>query len=335
MRQPEYLRKGDKIYMVAPSFGVTIEPYASRYDASIARFKKEGYSVIEGENVRLDSGVAASASAQARAKEINEAFASDAKLILSVGGGETMVEILPYVDFEAIKNNEPKWFMGFSDNTNLTLPLVLLTDTVSIYGPCAPQFFQKKWRLCEADAFTLLQGGHDLQGYPKYSITKKNENHPLWGYRLSQPKVIRAEHYHGMFEGIMLGGCLDCVLGLVGTPYGDVPTFMERHRDDGAIFFFEAYDLNPLDIRRGLFQLRQAGWFKYAKGFLLGRHMCRDFELFDINKYSAVIDILGDMGLPILMDIDLGHIPPSMPIKVGAKANVKFEDGNIFFHYEQ
>ena len=320
--------------MVAPSFGVTIDPYKTRYEESIKRFKKAGYRVEEGPNVHLDEGIAASASPQARAKEINDAFAFDASLILSVGGGEVMVEMLPYVDFAAIKKQEPKWFMGFSDNTNLTLPLVLLTDTMSIYGPCTPSFYQKKWRLSEEDSFKLLKGERVLQGYPKYSITKSNKDHPLWAYRLTQEKVITPVGYKAPIEGRLLGGCLDCVLGLVGTPYGDIAGFRKRH-PEGIIWFLEACDLNPLGIRRGLFQLKQAGWFEGAKGFLLGRHLCRDQEIFEVNKYNAVTDILGDLGLPILMDIDLGHIPPSMPIKVGAMAEVAYENGNIIFQYKE
>lgn len=334
MRQPKPIKQGDVIYMVAPSFGVTIEPYLTRYVEAVKRFERAGYIVKEGPNVHKDEGVAASASPEARAKEINDAFASDASLILSVGGGETMVEMLPYIDFEAIKKAEPKWFMGFSDNTNLTLPLALMTDTVSIYGPCASSFFQKKWRLCEADSMKLLQGGRVLQGYEKYAITKSNKDHPLWTYRMTQEKIIVPFGYEKPMEGILLGGCLDCILGLIGTPYCDVPGFMERH-PEGIIWFFEAFDLNPLSIRRAMFQLKEAGWFKNAKGFLLGRHLCRDFEIFDINKYNAVTDILGELGLPILMDIDLGHIPPSLPIKVGARAKVSYQNGNIIFEYQE
>ena len=45
---------------------------------------------------------------------------NECSALFSVGGGELMLEILPYVDFDEIENN-PKWFMGYSDNTNLTL----------------------------------------------------------------------------------------------------------------------------------------------------------------------------------------------------------------------
>ena len=216
MRQPPFLSKGDEIRLVAPSFGCVIEPYLTRLDVSIARFKKEGFLISEGRNVRLAEGVAASASPKERAKEIEEAFASEASLILSVGGGEVMCEMLPYLHFEKIAKGKPKWFMGFSDNTNLTYLLATLCDTMSVYGPCAPSFFQKKWRLSEADAIALLQGQKHFEGYPKYSISRKNEAHPLWGYRLSQPKVITPYLYKKPMEGILLGGCLDCLVNLCG-----------------------------------------------------------------------------------------------------------------------
>ena len=334
MRQSEFLKPGDAIYMVAPSFGVVIEPYATRYVEALKRFKSKGYRVIEGPNVYKAEGVAASADPKSRGEEINAAFSSEARLILSVGGGETMVEMLPYVDFDAIRNNPPKWFMGFSDNTNLTLPLALLSDTISVYGPCASAFYQKKWRLSEQDSFDLMQGKMRLEGYPKYAITKKNPLHPLWTYRLTQEKTIRQIGYEKPMNGRLLGGCLDCILGLVGTPFGDVQGFKKRH-EEKIIWFLESCDLHPLSIRRGLFQLRQAGWFDDAEGILLGRHLCGNFELMGVNKYNAALDILGDLGIPILMDIDLGHVPPSLPIKVGALARVSLEQGNIIFDYQE
>lgn len=44
-----------------------------------------------------------------------------------------MCEILPYIDFEKIRNSEPKWFLGYSDNTNLIFLLATLCDTAAIY----------------------------------------------------------------------------------------------------------------------------------------------------------------------------------------------------------
>jgi len=332
MRKPPYLHKGSKIYLVAPSFGCTTEPYLTRLEVSIKNLKKMGYEVIEGPNIHLEDGVAASTSAKARAKEIMDAFASDADLILSVGGGETMCEILPYIDFEKIKNLPPKWFMGFSDNTNLTATIAMLSDTMTVYGPCAPQFFMKKIRLSELDGLRMLSGEKHFEGYPKYSITKSNKERPLWTYRLTQPKIITPHKFKAPVEGTLFGGCMDCLINICGTKYDKVAEFNAAH-PEGIIWFLEACDLNPLSLRRACFQLKEAGWFQNAKAILFGRPLCLNAEIMEINRFNACLDILQDLNIPILFDIDLGHISPSMPIMTGAKAKVSLVKGNVIFDY--
>ena len=297
-------------------------------------WRKKGFIVEEGPNVRLAEGVAASASPEARAKEINDAFASDAKLILSVGGGETMYEILPYVDFDAIRKSEPKWFMGFSDNTHLTFLLPTLCDTAAIYGPCAGSFFMKKWRCSEADALAILEGATHSEGYPKWSITRTREDRPLWGYRLTQPKIITPYQYEKPFEGTLLGGCMDVLLGLKGTKYDQVAAFNKAH-PEGVIWFMEAFDFNSLLLRHAYWQLRQAGWFDNAKGFLIGRPRAGWEEIMGVDRFNAATDILGSLGVPILFDVDVSHLGPTLPIKTGIQARVAFEKGNLIIDYSE
>ena len=335
MRQPKFLTKGDTIAFVAPSFGVTTEPYATRFDEANKNFQRWGFLTKIGPNVKKEEGVVASASAEERAKEIMDAFADEETgLILSVGGGELMCEILPYVDFSRIKNLPPKWFMGFSDNTNLVFPLVTLADTMAIYGSCAPSFYARKPRLCEEDALKMLQGEQHFQGYPKYSITRSNPLHPLWQYRLTQPKIIVPSQYEKPFEGIMLGGCLDCLSLLVGTRYDRVKEFIAAH-PEGVIWFLEACDFGTLSLRRALWALREAGWFDNASGFLIGRPLRAYRPEFDLDKFKATLDILEPLGKPILMDVDLGHVAPSMPIKAGAHAKVTYDGSNLFIDYAE
>ena len=331
MIRPPYLTKGDTIALVAPSFGCTTEPYSTRLDVAIKKIKNKGFKIIEGLNIRLEEGVAASNTAELRALEIMDALESEAKLLLSVGGGELMNEILPYLDFKAIKKMKPKWFMGFSDNTNLTFLLTTKCGWMSIYGPCAPQFFQKQWRLSELDAYELLLGKTHFEGYPKYSISRRNEK-PLVSYWCTQPKIITPINYEEPMEGVLLGGCIDVLQLFVGTPYDDVAKFNKEH-PEGVIWYLEACDLNPLALRRAYFQLLQAGWFDNANGFILGRPKNAMYELLGVDRFNATLDILGPLGKPILMDADLGHIPPSLPIINGAKARVAFEKENIIIDY--
>ena len=332
MRIPANLQTGDRVALIAPSFGCTTEPYLTRLNAAIAMWKKHGHPIVEGKNVHRADGVACSAPGKDRAEEFMEAYASNAKLILSVGGGETMCEMLPYVDFEKIKAMPPKWFMGFSDNTNLTFLLTTHCDLVTIYGPCAPSFFQKKWRLSESDAYRMLCGETHFEGYPKWSISRSKEEHPLWAYRLSQPKIITSHQYKGPMKGLFLGGCLDILEMLCGTKYDNVKSFISSH-PEGIVWYLEACDLNPLALRRAFFTLREAGWFENANGFLLGRMLSAREEVLGADRFNAAIDILGPLGKPILFDVDLGHLPPSLPFLNGARGEAKLEKGNLIIDY--
>ena len=334
-KTPRYLKDGDAIELVAPSFGCTTEPYLTRLLASIKRLKKEGYRIKEGRNIYLSEGIVASSTAENRAKEFMDAYLSeDSSLILSVGGGELMVEMLPYIDFDALAKSTPKWFMGFSDNANLTFLLPILAGVKTIYGPNAPSFFEKPYRLAQLDALRLLKGEKETKGYPKFFGKSSKDWPALYKPRANREKVIKAINYDKPVEGLLLGGCLDVIRGLCGTKLDKVREFVSKQ--ESVIWFFEACDLSPLDIRRALFQLDEAEWFNNAKMFLFGRHLCENWpnnEFMGINPHTATSLLLEDRGLPLLLDIDLGHIGPSMPIIEGAYAKVEYKDNNIFISY--
>ena len=48
----------------------------------------------------------------------------------------------------------------------------------------------------------------------------------------------------------MIGGCMDCLVNLIGTKFDRVGEFLERYKDDGFIWFLESCDLNVMSIRR-------------------------------------------------------------------------------------
>ena len=130
---PKFIKDNPKIYIAAPSFGCSNRKYKTRLNKSIENFEKEGAKVIAGPYCFQNKGLAASTTAQNRAKEIMDAFKSDVDVIISAGGGEVMSQILEYIDFDVIKKN-PKWYVGFSDNTNLTYTITVNCDIETIYG---------------------------------------------------------------------------------------------------------------------------------------------------------------------------------------------------------
>ena len=254
-------------------------------------------------------------------------------LLLSVGGGEMQFETLPYIDFEKIKELPPKWFNGFSDNTNYSFLLPTLSDVASIYGHCAGSFGMRILDQSILDDYLLMTGQKlSLNGYLKYQgkSSAYQKSHPLASYNLKKDKVITSvfnseEH----FSGRLLGGCLDILSLICGTQYDKVKEFNARYKDDGVIWFLEACELNPQSIRRVLLQLKYAGWFDTAKGFLIGRSAnAFNMEEFGLNRINA-IDVLKDLNVPILIDVDLGHIPPTMPLICGAVGVVDYKNNDL------
>lgn len=333
MKQAPFLKYGSTISMIAPSFGVTTEPYLTRYNASKRNLERIGFHIKEGQNVHLDQGIVSSNTPKKRAEEFIHAYQdSTSDCIFSVGGGELMVDILPYINFNTIKKLPPKWFVGYSDNTNLVFPLTTLCDVVTVYGPCATTFYEKPIRLSERNTLRMLMGEKEFLGYDSYSKETSNPSSPFQRLSLDRKKTIIPVNYTEPFSGTLIGGCLDCLLTLCGTRFDKVRRFQKEHHE-GLIWFLEACDLSPLSYRRGLFQLKEAGWFDNVKGFLIGRPLCIDDRIMGVDHINAVTDILSDLGAPILLDVDLGHLPPVLPIKCGAYATVSYLKKNIKMEY--
>ena len=68
--------------------------------------------------------------------------------------------------------------------------------------------------------------------------------------------------------------------------------------------------------------MKRAGWFSNVKGFLIGRPLCFGEEAFGIDHYRAVTDLLAEYEVPIIMDLDIGHFSPMMPLVCGGTVDV-------------
>ncbi len=352
MRYPKHLPQGGTIGFLAPSFGCNIEPYRTGFGHALEKWREMGYRTILGPNCYAGKGIGISSTPESCAREVMEMFLSrEPDCLISCGGGELMCEILPYVDFGKLAQAEPKWFMGYSDNTNLTYLLATLADTASVYGPCASSFGMEPWHDALWDALGILAGksgawmrnamgekephGAVVRGYGQWEKESlKSPENPLAPYNLTEPLAIRSfvgkEEASGelRFRGRLLGGCLDCLVNLPGTRYDRTKEFVERYKEDGIIWFLEACELNVFAIRRGLWQLEESGWFEHVKGFLIGRPQNGE-PLMGLDAYGAVLEVAGRKDVPVVMDVDLGHLPPMMPIVVGSMADVAVKGNDI------
>lgn len=342
MRFPKNLRDGGTIGFLAPSFGCSTEPYQSSFDNARKVLAGKGYRLALGPNCYEGAGVGISNLPEKCGAEVMEMFASEADVLISCGGGELMCEILPHVDFDRLAGLPPKWFMGYSDNTNLTFLLATLADTASVYGPCGDTFGREPWHPALQDALGVLTGQvRTVRSYGTWEAESlRDEEHPLAPYHLTEPLAIRTfagrrEREAGelagnplVFSGRLLGGCLDCLVTLVGTRFDRTRAFAEKYKEDGILWFLEACDLNVFSIRRAMWQMEQAGWFEGVKGFLIGRPR-NGAPMMNLDAHEAVLEVAGRYGVPVVMDVDLGHMPPMMPVIVGSLGTVSVSGNSM------
>lgn len=76
-----------------------------------------------------------------------------------------------------------------------------------------------------------------------------------------------------------------------------------------------------LDVCRHLHGMRLAGFFTHADAVLVGRTSGPDAP--SLTQDEAVLDALGDLGVPILADVECGHVAPYLPLVNGALATVR------------
>ena len=337
MRYPAFLKKGGTIGLIAPSFGVFGYPYEDKFNNAYKKFSNLGYKIKEVEHL-FGTEKCRSTTDEQRAKEFMEMYLDvETDFIISVAGGELMMSMLPYIDFETLSFAKPKYIMGCSDNTNLTFTLPILTDTAAIYGSNFGSFGMKNWDESLQQAYDLITGNRlHFDSYEMYELEglSKLEGNALCGYNLTEKVEYKSLNGENKVEitGRLIGGCLDILLMLCGTKYGQVNNFLEKYKEDGFIWFLEACDLNVLAQSRGLWQLKQAGWFKYCKGILYGRPVLNE-DVLDYSLEDALKENLADLNCQVIYDCDFGHVPPSWPIISGAIASFVFEEGKASIEY--
>jgi len=337
MKYPKFLKDKGTIGVCAPSFGTTIEPYFSRMKNAIKTMNEKGHDVILTESV-TNMKTIRSASKKRRAKEFMEIYSNnDIDIVISEAGGEVMCEILPELNFDKIAKLEPKWFMGFSDNTCLTFLLPTLCDVASIYGYCFPEFGMRPWHGSVIDTYKMLKGEKlVINNYDKYEI-KSLKRQP--GNELACINDTKKSAWHSLskdkkfnVEGRVLAGCLDILTMLCGTKFDKVKDFVEKYKDEGIIWFVESCELNVLSQLRAFWQLKNAGWFKYAKAIIIGRPNNKE-KLFGVDYKTANYSELKSLGIPVVIDADFGHVSPIFPIISGGFAKIDYDDGNCRIEY--
>ncbi len=314
MIYPDFIRKGETIGIFAPSAGVGKK--LEDFDRGLEEVRKLGYQVKETASVRVNNE--RSASGKKRAAELKELVEDDeVKMIVCAAGGDFMYEMMPYVDFKSLQAH-PKWIMGHSDPTNLLFPLTVKYDIATIYGfnagydEAQAKFQKDNMRIISGD----LVKQKSFRKYKTFLEMKQDEKK----YTHEVRWISKGDQ---LLKGRIIGGCLDAIVPLFATPFDGIKDFLGRYKDDGILWYFDIFALDPLTVYLTLLQMKNAGYFRYCRGVLFGRIAFPGEG--NITYLEAYRKALGK--IPWIAETDIGHTDPHFTIVNGALAEVRYSDG--------
>lgn len=332
--KPKRLQKGDRVAIVSPSYAVTTP---KRFNQSLIALRQFGLEpVLMPHTLGKDEELFyLSASAKDRANDLNQAFAdSSIKAILCTIGGENCIALLPFLDFDLIKNN-PKVFMGFSDITILTLAIFQKTGLVTFHGPnllyAFGSFLELPFEMRKSLVDLLFEGKkvtyQSVEKYNDIGLSSEdmiNEKMDLPKIGASWPLLRKGEAC-----GRLIGGNLEIMQHLRGTAYW--PIFHD------AIFFWEEVGESISTIQGYLTRLELEGIFKEISGMIVGKIAGKSEtwedqpegfgwkqEIFE----KMLLRVTKGYGFPILTEVDLGHTRPMLVMPIGIKAEIN-KNGTI------
>ena len=275
MNYPDNLKIGDTIGICAPSCGIVKPEKILKLELAEKQLIELGYNVIETESVRTELR-GRSATAKKRAEEFMELYKNpNVKLIIFATGGDFLCEMLEYIDLKELEQLKPKWIQGYSDITGLSFIFNTILDIPTMYSQSIKDYAMRPLFRSLKDTLKLESGENIIQN--SFELYEKDffEENGLLNYQYNLTEKVYWNNIIGgdriEISGRSLGGCLDSLLFYFGTKYDNIENYIEKHKEDGFIWFFDVYDKPTSDIFKSMWQMNNAGYFKYCNGIVFGR----------------------------------------------------------------
>jgi muramoyltetrapeptide carboxypeptidase len=297
--RPPPLLKGDTIGVVASSYS----PRPRWLARGVRALERAGYSVL------LDPELSTTrryqrAEDERRAANFTTIWTDPrVKAVIGGTGGYGAVRMLPYLDPELFRSH-PKAFVGYSDITVLHLWLMRLAGLRAFHGPTVDDLIPSARDVTTASLLSALTT-------------------PRPTARLG--KDVSRTVKPGRATGRLVGGNLALVQQTIGTPY-------EIDTTDAILFLEEVRDpMSFVDER--LVQLRASGLLAKVRGIVFG-HLSLDRSEEDEFE-DFVLDLVSDLGVPVIMDFPAGHDNPNLTLPLGTEVELVAEETTGWIVYRE
>ncbi len=304
-RVPPLLVPGSRVAFASPSSVTNIWEISKAINA----FKKFGVEIEIGKIIKNQNSknrYLAAPDVERAAEFMEFVERRDIDAIISARGGYGSMRIADLLDYDKIAQN-PKIYIGFSDFTFLLNSISQKAHLITYHGPVGVSSFSE---------FSQ-----------KYLFTFIFENQPK-DVAFTYPNAIQL--VEGKAMGRIVGGNLTMIAASLGTKH-------EINTKD-AILFFEDINEQPYQIDRMLTQLKLAGKLDSIKGILIGQFSSLKRRKAFYPSYSYTLlevfeQILSPLGVPILLNIPIGHISEQITIPINSIIELDTKTKTITFLY--
>ena len=326
------LKKGDTVAIVSLSSGMGGEKeFYHRYELGKKRLEDIfGLNVITMPNA-LKGCDYLYKHPEARAQDLMEAFSNKKiKGIFTMIGGDDSIRILPFINYDIIKNN-PKIFIGYSDST-ITNLIIYKSGIVSYYGPAILSEIAENGSMHDYTKKYLEDSLFNDKKIVIESSEKWTNDRIDWADKSKDNdfrKMTKEEHGlevlqgKGSFNGKLLGGCLEVLNMIIGT---DIWPNKNEWKD--KILFIETSEMKPSpdEVIHFLRHLHALGILDVISGIIVGKPKG---EVYYDEYKTSFLKVINEEAkldnLPILYNVNFGHSAPMCVLPYGLNATVNLE----------
>ena len=289
---PPYLKRGDKVGVVAPANKVDREKTLSGTQI----LEKWRLEVILGLHV-FNSYHQFSGTDEQRLADLQSMIDNpDIKAIFMARGGYGSTRIVDRINYNSLQLN-PKWICGFSDITAFHLSLYR-HDIASLHSPMPSTFHYSNSNSMEKMRQFIFGE----------SIVIQTGQHP--------------ENRIGEARGRIVGGNLSVICTSIGTS-SEIST-------PGNILFIEDVGEQLYHLDRMMVQLKRTGLLSGLAGLIVGQFSeMEDNEVsFGLNSNQIIHSHIQEFDFPVAYNFPIGHTSENIPIPIGMEAVLTVDENS-------
>lgn len=343
MKKFTKLKAGDKVAILSPSFAAPAV-FPEVYQLGLKRLR-DVFNLLP---VEYPSTKKLHATKEERARDLVSAFADqEIKAVIATIGGDNQVTYIKDLPCDVFQNN-PKPFLGYSDNTHLA-NFLWLCGVPSYYGGSVMTQFAMQSQMDDYTVQYIRLALYESGEAELFASEMFNEIGLDWSdaSHLTKKREYTENSgwvWHGDRDarGVTWGGCLESIDEMLRHGIA-IPTNDEFKN---IVLFTETSEEIPsVDyVMRVYRALGERGILGCVRAVLVGRAKAWEFdkqkslverEKYREEQYEMIIKTVREYNerIPIILNMDFGHTDPQIPLPYGLPIRIDSEQRKVYLTF--